>query len=70
VVRGSATQRSSVATACQESSPVSGTGSQAIATSTSALASPAVGSRQETWRKVNFQPGNSSAIRAVTADIF
>jgi len=64
---GNATHRSSVATTCQESSPVSGTGSQATATSTSALASPAVGSRQETWRKVSFQPGSSCAIRAVTA---
>ena len=46
---------------------MSGTGSQAIATSTSAPASPAVGSRQETWRKVSFQPGRSCAIRALTA---
>ena len=63
----SATQRSSVATTCQESSPVSGTGSQEIATSTSARASPAVGSRHDTWRKVSFQPGSSCAIRSVTA---
>ena len=63
---GSATQRSSVATTRQERRSA-GTGSQAIATSTSEPPSPTVASCQATCRNSSFHPGSSSAILAVTA---
>lgn len=66
---GNATQRSSVLTTFQVNSPVSGTGSQVTATSTSPPANPADGSPQDTCRNWSRQSGNCTPILAVTDGI-